>query len=163
MDFKKIKDSRMRNLESTMKIISIYMVFSGALSFYMWSQSASDAVRFLSISSIVGSWVVFLYCIFFQKHDLSDVGISEIQLVGAKLSAEWRDKVWNKGKITHCQWALARNQAGLLNNLKLLKIWAGFCALSLCITSGLWLSVLPGFLRSFIRFFSEIFNHFAAI
>jgi hypothetical protein len=50
---------------------------------------------------------------YFRKLKLSYFGIENIQLIGAKMSAQWHDEVWGKGKLTIAQWDKAKRVANL--------------------------------------------------
>ena len=45
---------------------------------------------------------------FYAKYDLESFGIENIQRLGANLSAEWRDRVWQTGKMTLSEWVKAK-------------------------------------------------------
>lgn len=66
-------------------------------------------VPILFLAILIGTPLTFFYA----KYDLEFFGIENVQKLGVMLSEEWRDKVWQTGKMTLSEWLKAKRMANL--------------------------------------------------
>ena len=67
---------------------------------------------------LVGVLLILSFCLLLfmsrkAKFKLEQIGIENIQLVGAKMSEEWRDRVWSEGYITLYEWKRICRELGI--------------------------------------------------
>ena len=62
---------------------------------------------------LVFSWICLGFMYFKSKFTLEQIGIENVQLVGAKLTDEWRDRVWTQRYMTMFDWSRSCKKSGI--------------------------------------------------
>lgn len=110
----KLQDSAIKRLIKTNNILAVIflvqtMIFIGGLlaGALYWVNALIVAVLLLS------SWACWWFMQFKAKFTLEQIGVENVQLVGAQMGEDWRDRVWSDGFITIKEWTKSCKQAGI--------------------------------------------------
>lgn len=110
----KLQNSAIKRLIKTNKILAVMflvqtVIFIGGLiaGALHWINALIVAVLLLL------SWACWWFMQFKAKVTLEQIGIANIQLVGAQMGEEWRDRVWRDGYMTIAEWSKSCRQAGI--------------------------------------------------
>lgn len=110
----KLQDSMIKKFVKINKIIAVTfflqtVIYLGSLIFgYLhWVNALVVAVLLLL------SWACWWFMQFKAKFTLEQIGVENVQLVGAQMGENWRDRVWSDGYMTIKDWSKSCKQAGI--------------------------------------------------
>lgn len=114
MPMMQLHDSEISKANKTSKVIGWVLVIQGIITLVgvAFGLMAKLNAVFVGVLLIL-SFCLLLFMSCKAKFKLEQIGIENIQLVGAKMSEEWRDRVWSEGYITLYEWKRVCSYLGI--------------------------------------------------
>lgn len=104
-------DQSVKDRKSYLILFFAYVVLSICFALMMWFKPVFLDQRPEFPYLLIAGWGMIIYGYFFRLLKLEYFGIENIQSVGAKLSVQWREQVWENGKLSIAQWDKAKRMA----------------------------------------------------
>ena len=114
MPMMQLHDSEISKANKTSKVIGCVLVIQGIITLVGVAFGLMPKLNAI----FVGVLLILSFCLLLfmsrkAKFKLEQIGIENIQLVGAKMSEEWRDRVWSEGYITLYEWKRICRELGI--------------------------------------------------
>ena len=88
----------------------MYLVYLALILLLFFAQIILTNEMDFPYQILVGGGLL-IYAYYFNAFKLDFYGIENVQIVGAKLSEQWRNRIWEKGTLTYFEWVKANRMA----------------------------------------------------